>query len=51
VDTAITKWAEAANPFFVGAKSDLLALLPFLLLTVLLYFVGRGAILATRKPA
>ncbi len=51
VDTAITKWAEAANPFFAGGNSDLLALLPFLLLTVLLYFVGRGTILAPRKPA
>ena len=51
VDTAITKWAEAANPFFAGAKSDLLALLPFLLLTGFLYFVGRGALLSPRKSA
>jgi hypothetical protein len=51
VDTAITKWAEAANPFFAGAKSDLFALLPFLVLAGFLYFVGRGTILAPRKPA
>ena len=49
VDTAITKWAEAVNPFFAGGNSDWLALLPFLLLTVLLYFVGRGDILSPRS--
>jgi putative OPT family oligopeptide transporter len=51
VDTRITKWADAANPFFAGGNSDLLALLPFLLLTVFLYFVGRGLMLSQRKSA
>jgi putative OPT family oligopeptide transporter len=50
LDTNITKWAEAANPLFAGPNSDWLALLPFLVLTVLLYFVGRGALLTPRKP-
>jgi len=40
-DTAVSKWAEASNPFFVGPYADLLALLPFCALAVLLYLVGR----------
>ncbi|HEX3557994.1 MAG TPA: oligopeptide transporter, OPT family [Pyrinomonadaceae bacterium] len=35
------KWATANNPFFDGPWSDLLAMLPFILLTVLLYVAGR----------
>jgi uncharacterized oligopeptide transporter (OPT) family protein len=40
-DSAVTKWAEASNPFYAGASSDLLALIPFVLLSALLYLVGR----------
>jgi putative OPT family oligopeptide transporter len=40
-DTAMNKWAEAANPFFAGASSDLLSLLPYAAICVLLYVVGR----------
>jgi hypothetical protein len=42
------KWATANNPFFEGPWSDLLAMLPFLVLTVLLYVVGREWWLAPR---
>ena len=42
-DAAITRWANASNPFYAGAHSDLLALIPFVLLAGLLYWVGRGA--------
>jgi putative OPT family oligopeptide transporter len=42
------KWATASNPFFEGPWSDVLAMLPFLLLTVLLYVVGREWWLAPR---
>jgi putative OPT family oligopeptide transporter len=35
------KWATANNPFFEGPWSDVLAMLPFLVLVVLLYVVGR----------
>ena len=45
VDFELTKWAEAHNPFFAGASSDLLALLPFAALTCFLYLVGREALL------
>src|SRR5206468_10114144 len=38
-----------SNPFFAGGWSDLLALIPFAVLTVLLYLAGREAILAHRS--
>ncbi len=40
-DTMMTKWAEAANPFFAGATSDWLSLIPYAALMVLLYWVAR----------
>jgi uncharacterized oligopeptide transporter (OPT) family protein len=40
-----------SNPFFTGDYSDLLGLLPFLLLSVLLYLVGRELWLSGRKGA
>jgi putative OPT family oligopeptide transporter len=38
-----------SNPFFTGDYSDLLGLLPFLLLAVILYFVGREMWLSGKK--
>jgi putative OPT family oligopeptide transporter len=46
VDAALTNWAEAHNPFFGGASADLLALLPFVVLSALLYLVGREKLMA-----
>jgi len=46
---AIEKWATIHNPFFEGPSSDLLALIPFVGLCLLLYLVGRDALLASRK--
>lgn len=40
-DRAITEWSAAHNPFFEGARADLLALIPFALLALLLFWVGR----------
>jgi putative OPT family oligopeptide transporter len=40
-DNAMNKWAESANPFFAGASSDLLSLIPYAVICVLLYVVGR----------
>ena len=40
-DTALTKWAEGANPFFAGASADALSVLPYAAICVLLYWVGR----------
>jgi len=50
MDGDITKWAEAHNPFFSseawnGLRADWLALLPFLLLSLFLYLVGREVFL------
>ena len=39
------EWATKHNPLFEGPHSDLLGLLPFLVLTVLLYLVGRELLL------
>ncbi|QHT69743.1 oligopeptide transporter, OPT family [Rhodocytophaga rosea] len=36
-----TKWSEANNPFYAGAQSDWLSLVPFTVLCVLLYYTGR----------
>lgn len=47
VDAAITKWAEAGNPFYTGPNSDWLALLPFAALVVYLYIKGKS----TKKRA
>ena len=39
------EWAKAHNPLFQGPHADLLGLIPFLVLTVLLYIVGRELLL------
>ncbi len=41
-DDKLTKWAEAHNPFYAGANADWLALIPFVALTFLLFWVARG---------
>ncbi len=48
VDAALTDWATAHNPFFEGANSDALSLIPFALLCAFLYFVGREKLLAPK---
>jgi putative OPT family oligopeptide transporter len=45
----ITQWSVANNPFFDGARSDLLSVLPFAALTLLLVLVSREVILAPRS--
>ena len=49
VDRALTKWAEASNPFFAGPMSDLLSLIPFVLLTGFLFLVGREKLMGPSK--
>ena len=48
-DPFITAWSQAHNPFFEGAYSDLLSLLPFAALGIFLYFVGREKWLKPRS--
>ncbi|QQS46208.1 MAG: oligopeptide transporter, OPT family [Acidobacteriota bacterium] len=44
----IEEWSAAFNPFYQGDWSNLLSLIPFLLLVVLLYLTGREMILKHR---
>lgn len=41
LEQALTRWAEAHNPFYAGPWSDGLSLMPFLLLAVVLWRAGR----------
>jgi uncharacterized oligopeptide transporter (OPT) family protein len=45
VDSVITRWAEASNPFFSGPNSDWLALIPFAVLIAVLYLAGRRTVM------
>jgi putative OPT family oligopeptide transporter len=49
ISRQIEEWSAAQNPFFNGAYVDLLALIPFIFLSVLLYLVGRDVLLVTRS--
>ena len=42
------EWAAHNNPFFEGPGSNVLGLIPFVLITVLLYLVGRELVLKPR---
>jgi len=42
-------WSRAHNPFFNGGWADLLSLIPFAVLMIILYLVGREVILAPRR--
>jgi uncharacterized oligopeptide transporter (OPT) family protein len=48
-DAAINAWCTAHNPFFEGAYSDALSMIPFLLLTGFLYLVAREKVLGAKK--
>jgi len=43
------KWAEINNPFFAGPNSDWLGMIPFWILALVLYYVGRGLLLSGRR--
>lgn len=45
----IEHWARENNPFFAGPWSNVLSLLPFLVLVIILYLVGREKLLAARS--
>ncbi|HSP05984.1 MAG TPA: OPT/YSL family transporter, partial [Acidobacteriota bacterium] len=50
VNKRIEDWSMANNPFFHGPNSDLLSMVPFAVLTLFLYLVGRELMLKA-KPA
>ncbi len=45
----IEHWSRDHNPFFNGPWADILSLLPFLVLMIILYLVGREIILAPKR--
>jgi hypothetical protein len=46
---SVEDWATANNPMFGGANADMWSMVPFLILMLLLYLVGREVLL-TSKP-
>jgi putative OPT family oligopeptide transporter len=58
-DTLLTEWSKAHNPFFekgimIGSthvSADFLSMIPFVLLCLFLYLVGRDLLLAPKKAA
>ena len=51
IQDAAEHWSKGGNPFFEGAYSDLLGVLPFAVLMVILYMVGRELWLASKKTS
>ena len=45
----IEHWSRDNNPFFNGPWANVLSLLPFLVLVVILYLVGREVLLAPKR--
>jgi putative OPT family oligopeptide transporter len=45
----IEEWQTAHNPFLSGPYADLLALIPFFIISLLLYLVGRDLLLVARR--
>jgi uncharacterized oligopeptide transporter (OPT) family protein len=45
----IEQWQTAHNPFLTGPYADLLALIPFFIISLLLYLVGRDLLLVSRS--
>jgi uncharacterized oligopeptide transporter (OPT) family protein len=48
---AIEQWQTAHNPFVSGPYADLLALIPFLVISGVLYLVGRDVLLVMRRKS
>jgi putative OPT family oligopeptide transporter len=51
VNKHLEEWAVTNNPFYNGAYSNILALIPFSILVILLYAAGREWILAGKRKA
>jgi hypothetical protein len=47
----VGNWATTRNPFFHGGWENVLPLIPFLIITVLLYLAGRELILRGKDTA
>ena len=51
IDRSVKTWSTANNPFYNSNYADLLSMIPFLLLTILLYAVGREWVLSSKATA
>ena len=49
VQTGFQNWAKTGNPVYAGANANWLAMIPFIALSLLLYFVGREKLLTGRR--
>jgi hypothetical protein len=47
----VEDWATAHNPLFHGNNADMLSMIPFLVLMLLLYLVGREVLLTSKPDA
>jgi hypothetical protein len=45
----VEHWSRTNNPFFNGPWADVLSMVPFAILMIILYLVGREVILAPRR--
>jgi putative OPT family oligopeptide transporter len=48
---SVEEWSTKNNPLFGGANGDLLSMIPFLILMLLLYLVGREVILRSNSSS
>ena len=46
---SFTDWSTAYNPFYAGPNSDWLGLIPFWILTIVLYYTGREMLFSKRN--
>ena len=46
---SVEDWATAKNPLFGGGNADMLSMIPFLIIMILLYLVGREVILRSKN--
>ncbi len=49
VQDSFGKWAATSNPFFAGPNADWLGMIPFWILALILYYVGRDLLLTGKK--
>jgi hypothetical protein len=42
-------WAKVSNPWFEGGNSDWLGMIPFWILALILYYVGRELLMTGKK--
>lgn len=51
IQDSFKKWAETGNPFFDGPNADWLGMIPFWVLALILYYVGRELLLTGKKAS